>query len=368
MADHHILKLNDNVLGLHELSDLSHRKIHDLGTPQWERDMYGFIRQWIHRNDHIDVTTSGSTGTPKTISLKKEWMIHSALQTCGFFGLNKRSSALLCLPAAYIGGKMMIVRAFVSGMNLITVKPSSNPFANFERQVDFAALTPHQLYESLETITHKPAVKTLIIGGGAMDPELEKRVEKLRARVYATYGMTETSSHIALRAVNGKNKHAEYLVLGDTKISSDNRGCLVIDNPAIYSNVLITNDLVEILDNKRFRYLGRVDNVINSGGVKIIPEEIEKIISQLRPERMMLGSVPDKKLGQKVVLFVETGHLDTDQKHTLTEKIKKKVKPYAVPRVIFCVDPFPITPGGKINRKKLHKMIINDKGNIKGNH
>ncbi len=368
MADYRVLKLNDTVLGLHELSDLYHRKFHDPATPQWERDVYEFIRQWIHSKDHIDVTTSGSTGKPKTISLKKKWMIHSALQTCRFFGLNEQTSALLCLPAAYIGGKMMIVRAFVSGMNLIIVKPTSNPFASLGDQVDFAALTPHQLYESIETITSKPVVKTLIIGGGAMDPELEKRVEKLQARVYATYGMTETSSHIALRAVNGINKQEEYLVVGDTKISSDERGCLVIDNPAIYNDVLITNDLVEILDNKRFRYMGRADNVINSGGVKIIPEEIEKIISPLRPERMILGAVPDKKLGEKVVLFVETLHLDTDQKHILTEKIKNKVKPYAVPRVIFYVDPFPETPGGKIDRKKLHKAIIDDKGNIKGNH
>jgi o-succinylbenzoate---CoA ligase len=324
-------------------------------TPQWEMDIYIFIQDWLSDKDYIVVKTSGSTGDPKIINLKKKWLEYSATQTCNFFNLNKQSTALLCLPAAYIAGRMMIVRAFVSGMNLLIVEPSGNPFNN--QSIDFTAITPFQLHQSLQTLKNKPLVKSIIVGGGEISKSIEREVQELPVDIYATYGMTETSSHIALRRVNGADRENFYTVIGQTSIGLDDRGCLTIENPNLFEGKLITNDLIEIVDTNKFHWLGRYDNIINSGGIKIIPEEVEQSIANLLPQAFVISSISDEKLSEAVVLVVEGDELPIEEKDSLLSQIKELVHAYAVPKQIINLPQLPKTPTGKVDRSFLKNII-----------
>ena len=349
--------LNGKSYNSEALLQIFQQKLRVSSAGKWEKDIYEFILNWLNDEDHILVKTSGSTGKPKNISLKKSQMAYSARQTCDFFQLNTESTGLLCLPAAYIAGKMMIVRALICRFNLITHEPSGDPFADLDKKIDFAAITPFQLFQSLETLKNNSPVKTLIVGGGEISPDLEKEVQDIPANIFATYGMTETSSHIALRQVNGKTRNSDFQVIGDTKISTDERNCLVIENPSLYDARLFTNDIVEIISGSRFRWIGRFDNIINSGGIKIIPEEIEKTIAHLQPYAMVVSSIPDKKLGETVVLAIETQDRDEELHEKLFRQIEILVKPYTLPRKIFFIPEFPRTDNGKINRKALKDLL-----------
>ena len=351
--------LNGKKYNAEALLQFCHQKLMGSTADEWEKNIYEFILNWLDDEDQILVNTSGSTGKPKTIALKKSQMAYSARKTCDFFHLNQDSTGLLCLPSTYIAGKMMIVRAFVCGFNLIIHEPSGDPFANLDKKIDFAAITPFQLFQSLETLRNNNPVKTLIVGGGEISPDLEKKVKDIPANIFATYGMTETSSHIALRQVNGKERSEDFQIIGNTIISTDERNCLVIENPNLFDGKLFTNDIVEITSGSLFRWLGRFDNIINSGGIKIIPEEIEKSIAHLQPYAMVVSSIPDKKLGESVVLAIETQDSDEKLHEKLFRQIKILVQPYAIPRKIFCIPEFPRTDNGKINRKALKNLLRN---------
>lgn len=324
-------------------------------TAQWEKDIYAFLSLWLQEKDSLEVHTSGSTGKPKAIKLKKAWMEYSARQTCSYFGLDNRSTALLCLPAAFIAGKMMLVRALTAGFNLILRPPEGNPFQHLSETVDFAAITPFQLHQSLETLKQHPVVKTLIVGGGEISPALAAEIRHLDIDIYATYGMTETSSHIALKKVNQEEDF--YTVIGDTEIGADKRSCLTLTNPCLFEGTLVTNDIVKIKDKNHFHWLGRYDNIINSGGVKISPEEIEKKIAHLIQQNFVISSVSHEKLGEAVVLAMESADIPEEEKESLTLQMKKVVPPYAIPRKIIVMKALPKTPNEKIDRFALKKML-----------
>ena len=223
-----------------------------------------FLDEWSSFGDTVSGQTSGSTGIPQKVELQKKDMIASARLTNDFFGIKASSSMFLCLSPDYIAGKMMLVRAMIAGADLITVKPSSSPLVGIDIPLDFAAMVPMQVQESLShdfTRERLKNIKSLIIGGAAVSSLLEQRLAKLPIRSYATYGMTETVSHVALRKLDGKTK--EYAAIGDVWFSQDARGCLIINAPHLSHRVFETNDVVQLIDNYHFIWLGRYDNVIN---------------------------------------------------------------------------------------------------------
>jgi len=323
----------------------------------WERDVLSFLIEWHNGSDHITVQTSGSTGQPKRIRILKDWMKYSAKQTCNFFGLNERSTIHLCLPAAFIAGKMMMVRSMLSNCTLLISKPASNPFADITTPVDFTAITPHQLFESLSTLSKKTNIKTIIVGGGEVTSEMERSIQLLPQDIYATYGMTETSSHIALRKANGVDRKGYYTMIGDTKFDIDSRNCLVIENPQLFEGQLTTNDIVEIIDPRSFRWLGRWDNVINSGGIKLVAEEVERKIAHLHGGMMILVGVADKRLGEAAYLVVvRAGSVDAD-KNVLMEGVKRVLGQFGYIAGVHYVDKIPVTPSGKPDRVMLKQLV-----------
>ena len=244
----------------------------------WEKSICQFVLQWLDPSPSIRVQTSGSTGTPKIIEVTKNAMCASAKLTQDYFGLKAGDKALLCLSADYIAGKMMIVRALVSGLDLILVEPSAQPLSQLNLSlIKFAAFVPLQLETSLikaDPATIKAnkqkfaAIDTMIIGGSPMRPALCTLLSELDCKVYATYGMTETLSHIAIKRIDKNHQVKPLQLLPGISISKDKRDCLVIDAPHLGVNKLVTNDIVETEDAGHFTILGRIDNVINTGSVR----------------------------------------------------------------------------------------------------
>jgi o-succinylbenzoate---CoA ligase len=312
----------------------------------WRNAVYFFLKYWFDDSDVIITHTSGSTGEPKEIRLSKEILRNSARMTNAFFGLDASKTALLCLPVSYIAGKMMLVRAMVGRFNLICVEPKANPFENLKIPVDFTAITPYQLHHSGETLK-TASVKNIIVGGSAVSSRLETLAADIPARMYETYGMTETASHIALRCFNGAEKSDYFTALAGVALRQDERGCLAITAPHLHSQNLITNDIVEMQGENQFKWLGRADAVINTGGVKIFPEQVEKKLEAIIPGNFFISSLPDEQLGEKVILLIES---DTEIS-SLNIALKQLLSPYEQPKQVIYLPRFVYSPNNKILRK-----------------
>ncbi len=310
-----------------------------------------FFLDWKSPTEEIAVSTSGSTGSPKIINIKKQWMINSALATGAYFQLESRDKALLCLPCTSIAGKMMLVRAMFLGLHLDYVEPSASPLLVVQKEYSFAAMVPMQAQNSLN---HLSIIKKLIIGGAPINFSLETKLKQIESRVFETYGMTETVSHVAIRDLR---KNEDYFhVLPNITISKDKRECLVLDAPQLSDSRVKTNDLVELIDEKHFKWLGRYDTVINSGGIKLIPEQIEQKLGHIIDVRFFVAGVADQTLGQRLILLVEDGNCDTQK---LLRAIKKlsNIGKYEIPKDIYCIDSFIETATGKIHRDKTLSLI-----------
>lgn len=348
---HDEFKLNGIHFAFDELDEIGYSLIKE--GEDFEKAIGDFLLDWISDSDTVSIKTSGSTGAPKSILLHKAHMVNSALATGTYFSLSPGDKALLCLPFSSIAGKMMLVRAMILGLSLDYVRPSSQPLLGIPKSYDFVAMVPLQVEKSLEQLTK---IKTLIIGGAPVPLRLKKQMKEVSTQVFETYGMTETITHIAVMPLNGKNAEA-FTILPDIKISKDERDCLVIEAPKITNSVVVTNDIVELISEKEFNWIGRYDSVINSGGIKLYPEQIEKKLSESIRNRFFVYGIPDNQLGQKLVLLIEGKNLDEPD-------VKKKIKSlttlskYEVPKEVFGIAKFEETDSGKILRKETARKIM----------
>ena len=320
-----------------------------------------FLSEWQNDSPYVHVQTSGSTGAPKPMLVEKRRMLASARITCDFLHLQPGDTALLCMSLDYIAGKMMVVRSLERGLKLITVPPSGHPLSTLNyplstlhSPLSFAAMVPLQVYNSLQVPEERERlmqIRHLIIGGGAIDDEMAAQLKSFPHAVWSTYGMTETLSHIALRRLSGPEASEWYTPFPSVKVSLSDEGCLVIDAPEVCSERLITNDIADLSlgpgPSDRFRILGRKDNVICSGGIKIQAEELER---QLRPHLRvpyLISKRPDAKFGEVVVLLTEGS---VDEARQVCERVLPK---FHQPRDYMHVDQIPLTATGKPQRWKI---------------
>ncbi|QJD80469.1 AMP-binding protein [Spirosoma rhododendri] len=325
--------------------------------------MRDFLDAWRSGQERFTLHTSGSTGTPKPIELTRAQMRASAHLTGQTLGLQPGDAALVCLNTNYIAGIMMLVRGLELGLPMTIVEPVSNPLALPEvagKSFAFTALVPLQLQTILTETPEKKAVldgmKAILVGGAATSPALEALIQPITAPVYATYGMTETVSHIALRRLNGPDVSDVFTALTGVDLGTDERGCLHITSAATNFERIQTNDVVDLIDPMHFRLLGRADSVINSGGVKVQPEAIERLIQStlagagLAP-RLFIAGLPDDRLGQRVVLVLENCSLTDAQWAASQQAVRDVLGPYSVPKSWHTVDAFSETATGKIDRQ-----------------
>lgn len=335
---HHRFKLNGFNLSADDLCRIAYSFIKE-GEP-FERSVGSFLLDWFDDNSHIEILTSGTTGLPKTILVEKAAMVNSALATGEFFDLSAGDRTLHCLPTKYIAGKMMFVRGFLLGLDLDFVAPSSNPLEFNDQKYDFAAMVPLQAENALPRLGN---IKKLIIGGARIGPALERKLSEVKSDIYETYGMTETVTHIAAKKVG----EPAFSVLPGVTVSYDENDCLVIHAPKVSAEVVTTRDLVELLNENQFLFLGRADNLVNSGGIKLIPELIEEKLSGKLPGRYFVAGVPDETLGEKLVLFIE------GEKQEISPDAFQDLDKYEKPKEIRFIYKFPETESGKILRREI---------------
>lgn len=332
---HPDFRLNGILLNKSQLLEHAERAAHSQEPHQ--QQFAAFIAAWFDENDFIEVSTSGTTGTPKIIAHSKQAMVNSAKATGAFFELKAGCKALHCLPLQFIAGKMMLVRAIVLGWDLHLVKPDTFPLDGNAATYDFAAMVPLQIRASLPEL-HR--IKKIIIGGAKLDTDLAEKLKDIPSALFETYGMTETITHIAAKKI----QEPTFTVLPGISISLDDRKCLVIEAPRLSELKIVTNDIVEIVDLQHFIWLGRFDNVINSGGIKLFPERIEERLSTKISNRFFVIGKPDVVLGEKLVLVIEGEPYDLEP--TVFDLLEK----YEKPKEIIFVPAFTETESGKIKR------------------
>ena len=371
-----------------------------------------FLSEWNNDSPFIEVKTSGSTGEPKRMLVEKRRMLASARITCDFLGLRPGDTALLCMSLDYIAGKMMVVRALERHLTLLTVPPTGHPLSSLSLPSSFllppsdilppsssndspssfllppssfllppssdilppssdilppssfllprfTALVPLQVYNTLQVPEERERlmqVEHLIIGGGAIDEAMEAELRQFPNAVWSTYGMTETLSHIALRRISGPEASEWYTPFPSVHLSLSDEGCLIIDAPEVCAETLITNDIAELASlgegrGVAFRILGRKDNVICSGGLKIQAEELER---QLRPHMrvpFIISKRPDEKFGEIVVLVTEGSPTEA---RTICERILPK---FHQPKEYVHLDHIPLTETSKPARQKVLSLL-----------
>ncbi len=381
-----------------------------------------FLQEWHSPSPTLLVHTSGSTGAPKPMWVEKERMLASARITCNFLNLHAGDTALLCMPLDYIAGKMMVVRSIERHLKLFSVKPSNHPLAELQTDnvqplnvqptdvqptdvqptdvqptdvqptegIDFAAMVPSQVYCSLQVAEERKrllGIRHLIIGGGAISQELEEQLKLFPNNVWSTYGMTETLSHIAMRKINGSDASLWYTPFEGVSISTNKEGCLIIDAPNVHEGPLVTNDIAEINEKGLFRILGRKDNIICSGGIKLQIEEIERKLSPYIHQPFCITKRPDPKFGEIVVLLIEGNLKDPPLPSLPREGVEPTLTPlpkgeevqgiqttigwevssalskYEIPKEIIYVDSIPLTKTGKINRKAAEEKALGNPRN-----
>lgn len=322
-------------------------------------DIADFLEEWFSPAPTVQLHTSGSTGKPSELTAGKTQLRASAQATCLAFGLKHGDTALLALPMRYIAGKMMVVRALEAGLALIVTEPCSTPFAKINSTVDFAPLTPMQAAKTLALPGGEAQLskgRTVLLGGGFIDPALEQKLQTCPSRIFASYGMTETFSHIALRRINGKISSDAYTPLPGVHVSADPESRLQISAPYLGITSLVTNDLAEVLPDGRFRILGRKDSVINSGGIKIQAEDMERDLRAATGLELAIVPCPHPELGQCIALLWEG---DPQQEAALMAACASLPK-YGKPRRILRAAALPRTETGKISRADCAALFLKE--------
>lgn len=327
---------------------LKHADVLCHSSDSTHKDLGMFLSEWLSESKTIVLQTSGSTGDPKRITADKSKLIASAEVTIQFLNLQPQQSALLCLPIQYVGGKMMLIRAMVAGLSIDVISPTAIPFSE-GKHYDFSAVTPYQLLHSLSHLNH---IGKVLVGGAPVSPSLSNAIEGSQTKVYETYGMTETFSHVALKNLSAGEDC--FTALPGISFTIDN-DCLVIHASHLLSKPIKTNDVVQLISDNCFVWLGRADHVINSGGIKFHPEQIEKKLSYLFNVPLIVFGVPDETLGQSLAVVFEGALPDN-----VSQRIKESnlLNRYEIPKHIYCLPQFETTNNKLMRNKTLEQLHI----------
>ena len=308
-----------------------------------------FLAEWHSPDPYVQAHTSGSTGTPKPIRLLKADMQLSARATNSFFGIGEHSVLASPLSFGYIAGKMMAVRAIEAHCALVPLPVSNRiELPDTLPHVDLLPIVPSQIESLLAQPAYAARISHVLVGGAAPSPAQCRALTDAGYKAYISFGMTETCSHVALKKICGHETYFE--AMPGISFSQDRRGCLVIQAPAYSFGNLTTNDIVEIASPTEFRWIGRFDNVINSGGIKISPERLEKEIARYVDRPFYITSAKDDRWGEvPAIVFEGTASEVQDILDLLASKIDHKT----CPKKARAVRALPRTANGKIFRKKI---------------
>jgi o-succinylbenzoate---CoA ligase len=318
-----------------------------------QREVESFLADWESGQQTFAVFTSGSTAPPKQIVLRREQLIASARRTLDYFGLRPQDTALLGISPKTIGGKMMIVRALVGNLKLIVASPSANPLTILENKetLDFCPMVPLQVQRILETCPEElQRIRIALLGGSPLSGKLERQLRDTAPACYIGYGMTETVSHVAMRKLGDPC----YTAMRGVRFGEAGQQ-LVITDEELGIRELVTNDQVELLNDRQFTWLGRTDFTINSGGVKIHPEQLERLLGELIAIPFFISGEPDDTFGEKCIIIVDDTN-DTPSLETIQQHCKQEIGAYAAPKKLYRTA-IVFSNGTKINRRETLRQL-----------
>ena len=329
-------------------------KIQKSISEEWQFEIFDFLGDWFSGKTRFEIKTSGTTGSPKIESFAREAFISSAQITINTFDLTKGDTLLMCLPMHFVAGKMMLIRAIVGRMKILAVQPSLNPVKDLINPVAFAAFTPHQLQTILNINPDKmDLIEQAIIGGSPVSSELKNKIVSLKTELFETFGMSETLTHVAIKAINGTNKSEYFKVLKGFNLKVDENSRLIIDADHLKNSPLLTSDIVEMIDHDKFKWLGRSDDVINSGGIKLFPTSIENRISTQIDRNFIIGKRSDENFGEVVILFIEGEPFNKNRLVELSNELTKLLDKFEIPKEIIFKTEFPRNKNGKVIRSEI---------------
>lgn len=342
--------------------DKSQNSLPTLETlPEGVQHAISFCTEWLEGKESFLQTTSGTTGAPQELLLSRQQLEASAKSTGAFFNVDASFSLLCCLNPAYIAGKMMLVRALVWDCELTLVEPSADPLADLEETFSLIAMVPLQVATSLantDRLQQLQALKALLVGGAPLPYAVQKEISKQGIAAWQTFGMTETVSHFALARIS--TAELVYHCLPGVEIGLDEEGNLWVQSPMSGGKKIATRDKIELKSKNSFVWLGRADYRVNSGGIKLFPEQLEQKVAQLM--HALLPGVAyfffgekDPLLGEQLVMYLETS-LTSTSIPTLEKELRRHLGKYEVPKVIYGRPSFVYTPTGKINRSATAKL------------
>jgi o-succinylbenzoate---CoA ligase len=326
-----------------------------------------FCKDWLNGKQHFVFHTSGSTGTPKKIELTRDQLEASANATIHALNLTSNEKIFICLNTQLIAGAMMLVRGMLLNCELFLIEPTSEPlkYLDENHEMTFASFVPMQLHNLLndDLVSEQKLnqFKDILIGGTSINSSLGKKLSQLKTNIFQTYGMTETVSHIALKKVGSENY---FSVLSNIEIKKDERDCLCIKGKVTNNKWIITNDLVELIDSTHFNLLGRVDDIINSGGIKIFPQKVEHAIHEaisilnLGVKEFFVASQKDNLLGEKLISIFCCKQFSVDEEKKLDEYLRQHLSSFEIPKAFYFVHSFERTDSGKIDKIKTLRILF----------
>lgn len=329
----------------------------DIDEPEneWKLLLRDVVVRLVRERSGLRTHTSGTTGPPKPITIPRSDLLRSARLTGRTFGLMPGDRVLHCLPAGFIAGQMMVVRGFALGLDMHFINPQGGVLSKLhvKDRFRFTAMIPLQLHRAIQEDRARVEEQfdTILLGGGPVSQVLIEDVHDLKVDVCQGYGSTETVTHVAMRRLNGPDGgDVPFTALGDCHFGRDPRGCLVVYTPHLRQHQHLTNDLVELIDDTHFRWLGRYDNVILSGGKKIYPEQLEARTAGVLPYPHYFTATSDPVLGQCVMLVLETDRPQDEVLPEVLDKVMNVLHPHEWPRRVQALTRIQRTGSGKIIR------------------
>ena len=300
------------------------------------------------------VETSGSTGTPKRVLLSRAAVLASVHASARRLGGSGRW--LLALPPTYVAGLQVICRSLVAGHEPVVL---GDDFAAAARDADYVSLVPTQLHRLLDTDADAlRSFRTVLLGGGPIDARLRERAAAAGVSVVATYGSAETAGGCVY---DGLPLDGVGVAVGD-----DGRirlgGPVLFDgydgDPARTAEVLVdgwflTSDAGRLDEDGRLQVLGRIDDMVVSGGVNVPAAAVAARLREHPAVRAaeVLG-VPDEEWGNRVVAFV-VGDLGPDEAR---DWVGETLPRSWAPRQLVRLDAIPMLGNGKPDRLVLQGL------------
>ena len=322
--------------------------------------------KWLNGGEEFSFQTSGSTGVSNEIFHSREKIQKSAELTITYFNLDKKDKSLLVLDPRRIAGAMVIIRSLVAGMDIYALDPASDLTSSslFLKECNFTAIVPLQLEKLLmhnEISEIFGNYKAVLVGGAPVNYALMEKLKGMTLPIYETFGMTETVTHFALRKLCG-SVTPPFEAMGNHIVRQDSHGCLIVEGDLTANQPFSTHDIIHIIDEKHFEWVGRSDFIINSGGIKISPEELERKIANriyafgIR-NRFLISSVHDESLGEKIVLVFEGASISEHITSELMKTIREDLDKYECPKEIRYIEKFPEVANSKINRREVISIL-----------